>query len=432
MTIMKCLGVNDKGNLTIGGCDTIELAGRFGTPLYVMDENTIRDNCRAFTSSIEKYYNGHGRAIYAGKAFCCMEMCRIIDEEGLGLDVVSAGEIYTALKAGFPPEKMYFHGNNKSDYELELALENSIGRIVVDNLTELNYLNFLAGKHGKTADIMLRIKPGIDAHTHDFVKTGSIDSKFGLALETGEALEAVKAANDLPNIKLWGLHCHIGSQIFDTEPFELAARVMLEFMAQIRSVVGITLEELNLGGGFGIKYTQDDDPTLLSNYMEKVSQAVKQTAKEHDFPVPFICIEPGRSIVGGAGITLYTVGFVKDIPGARTYVCIDGGMTDNPRYALYRSQYTVMVANRAAEQSLMRVTIAGKTCESGDIVQEDVDLPCVEDGDIIAVLATGAYNYSMASNYNRLPRPAVVMIRDGEPRVVVKRETLDDVIKNDV
>lgn len=432
MTIMKCLGVNEKGNLTIGGCDTIELAREFGTPLYVMDEKTMRDNCRAFTSSIEKYYNGHGRVIYAGKAFTCMEMCRIINEEGLGLDVVSAGEIYTALKAGFPAERMYFHGNNKSSEELELALENSVGRIVVDNLTELNYLNFLAAKHKKVANIMLRIKPGIDAHTHDFVKTGSIDSKFGVALETGEALEAVKAAKDLLNIKLCGLHCHIGSQIFDAEPFVLAAQVMLEFMAKVRSEVGITLEELNLGGGFGIKYVKDDDPTPLVTYLEEVSKALKEKAKELNFPVPFICIEPGRSIVGGAGITLYTVGFVKDIPGARTYVCIDGGMTDNPRYALYRSKYTVMVANRAAEQSLMRVTIAGKTCESGDIIQKDVDLPCVEDGDIIAVLATGAYNYSMSSNYNRLPRPAVVMIRDQKPRIVVKRETLDDLIKNDV
>lgn len=432
MTIMKCLGVNEKGNLTIGGCDTIELARQFGTPLYVMDENTIRDNCRAYTRSIEKYFDGHGRVIYAGKAFCCMEMCRIINDEGLGLDVVSAGEIYTALKAGFPAEKMYFHGNNKSSEELELALEYSVGRIVVDNLTELNYLNYLAGKHKKTANIMLRIKPGIDAHTHDFVKTGSIDSKFGVALETGEALEAVKAAKDLPNIKLKGLHCHIGSQIFDAEPFALAARVMLQFMAKVRAEVGITLEELNLGGGFGIKYVKDDEPTSPVTHLEEVSKALKQTAKELEFPVPFICIEPGRSIVGGAGITLYTVGFVKDIPGARTYVCIDGGMTDNPRYVLYRSKYTVMVANRAAEQSLMRVTIAGKTCESGDIIQEDVDLPCVEDGDIIAVLATGAYNYSMASNYNRLPRPAVVMIRDKSPRIAVKRETLDDLIKNDV
>lgn len=432
MTILKCLLVNEKGNLTIGGCDTIDLAREFGTPLYVMDEKTIRDNCRAFKNAIEKHYNGHGRVIYAGKAFTCKEMCRIVNEEGLGLDVVSAGEIYTALKAGFPAERMYFHGNNKSSEELEFAIENLVGRVVVDNLTELNYLNFLAGKHNTVANIMIRVKPGIDAHTHDFIKTGSIDSKFGVALETGEAMDAVKAATELPNINLHGLHCHIGSQIFDAEPFVLAARVMMDFMAKVRDEVGIALKELNLGGGFGIKYVREDDPTPLATYIEEVSTALKQKAEELDFPVPFICIEPGRSIVGEAGITLYTVGFVKDIPGVRTYVCIDGGMTDNPRYALYGAKYTVMVANRASEQSTMKVTIAGKSCESGDIIQKDVEVPSVQEGDIVAVLATGAYNYSMSSNYNRLTRPAVVMIRDGKPRIIVKRETLDDLIKNDV
>ncbi len=432
MFVSDCLNVNEKGHLEIGGCDTIDLAEKYGTPLYVVDENEIRKNCRAFVKSIEDNYNGHGTVAYASKAFSCMEMYRICKQENMSIDTVSAGEIYTALKAGFPAERIYFHGNNKTLDEIEFALDNNVGRIVVDNLTELEKIEKAAEKRNITAKIMFRIKPGIDAHTHSFIRTGQIDSKFGLALENGEAMVGVKRALALKNVELCGLHCHIGSQIFDISPFELAAEVMMDFIAKIKEETGAEIKELNLGGGFGIKYTGEDKPAPYSDYMNRVAAVIKKKAEEHSMELPFIIIEPGRSIAGAAGITLYTVGAVKEIENVRTYVSIDGGMTDNPRYILYQSTYEILCANKANEPKTEKITLAGKCCESGDLIQENAMIQKVVPGDTIAVLSTGAYNYSMASNYNRIGRPAVVMTNNGESRIIVKRESFEDLVRNDV
>ena len=432
MFVSKNLSVNENGHLTIGGLDTVDLAKEYGTPLYVMDEDLLRENCRSFKQSIDRYYGGKGLVCYASKVFCCKEMYRIMMSEDMGLDVVSAGELYTAASVGFPMEKVCFHGNNKTDEELLMALEKNVGRIVVDNIFELERLNRLSCERGAKANIMFRIKPGIDAHTHDFVRTGQIDSKFGFALETGEALEAVKKAISLEHIELSGLHCHIGSQIFDIDPFVLAAEVMMNFIAQVRDELGYEIKELDLGGGFGIKYTDADSPVPYDNYMEKVSEKVKAVCAEKNLKLPFILIEPGRSIAGPAGITLYTVGGIKHIPNIRTYVSVDGGMGDNPRYALYKSKYDFVNAVRASEPKSETVTVAGKCCESGDLLGEGAPIQRTEEVYIIAVLATGAYNYSMSSNYNRIPKPPVVMVKDGTSRIIVKRETFDDIVRNDI
>ncbi|MBR6005566.1 MAG: diaminopimelate decarboxylase, partial [Clostridia bacterium] len=377
-------------------------------------------------------YGGNRLVLYASKAFCCKEMCRICNEEGLGLDVVSGGELYTALSAGFPADRIYFHGNNKTAAELNEALEAGVGRIIVDNLTELETLNKIAGEKDRKADVLLRIKPGIDAHTHDFIRTGQIDSKFGFALETGEAMQAVKLAVSYSCINLVGLHCHIGSQIFELNPFELAAEVMIKFYADIKNETGIELDELDLGGGFGIKYLESDKPIAYSEYMKSVASAVRKSCEELGVKVPFILIEPGRSIVGSAGLTLYTVGAVKTIPDVRTYVSVDGGMGDNPRYILYQSDYEIVCANKADEERNMTATIAGKCCESGDLIQENAPVQHVQAGDILAVLSTGAYNYSMASNYNRIPRPAAVTVRGGKAKLIIKRESYENLIENDL
>ena len=432
MFVNDCLNINSSGHLTIGGCDTVELAKKYGTPLYVLDENVIRENCRSYVRSFKKFYNGNGMPLYASKALSCKELCRIVNEEHMGLDVVSGGEIYTAVQAGFPMEKVHFHGNNKTADEIRFALESNVGKFVVDNLYELELLNKIADEMGKTANISFRIKPGVDAHTHNFIRTGQIDSKFGFALETGEAYDAVKKAVTYDNVCLKELHCHIGSQIFDIEPFVTAAKIMVEFMGKIYKELGVVISELNLGGGFGIMYTKNDEPVPYEDYMEKVSAAVKDVSAEQGISVPYIFIEPGRSVVGESGITLYTVGGKKKIPGIRTYVSVDGGMTDNIRYALYQSEYTVVNASHADKEAAEEITVAGKCCESGDLIQEHTKVAPVEAGDILAVLSTGAYNYSMASNYNRIPRPAIVMVNNGESRIIVRRESYEDIVKNDL
>ncbi|MDR0530824.1 MAG: diaminopimelate decarboxylase [Oscillospiraceae bacterium] len=429
MFLADCLGVNELGHLTIGGADAIDLAREFGTPLYVLDETQVRQNCRAYKEAIAKFYGGHGLPLYASKALSCKALCRIAQEEGMGLDVVSAGELYTALQAGFDPANIYFHGNNKTRFELEYALRERVGFIVVDNLTELETLSGLAA--GRPVDILLRIKPGIDAHTHQFIRTGQIDSKFGFALETGEAFEAARMAAAAPNLRLVGVHCHVGSQIFDVAPFELAADVLLRFMAQIKSELGITLTQLNLGGGIGIFYDETDDALPYGVYFEKVAALLKERCAALDLPLPLLLLEPGRSIPGPAGVTLYTVGAVKEIPGIRTYVTVDGGMGDNPRYMMYGANYTVLCANRAAQPRTETVTVAGRYCESGDLIQEHTKLQATAPGDILAVLATGAYNYSMASNYNRVPKPPMVMITEGRPRIIVRGETIEDMARLD-
>ena len=426
------LSINSENHLVIGQHDTVELAKKFGTPLYVLDEDLMRDNCRAYKNAIDTYYDGHGLVLFASKALCTMYTGRLVAEEGLGADVVSGGELYTLYKAGFPMEKVFFHGNNKKPDEIELALSCGVGHIVVDNKYELELLNRIANEKNVNQRILFRIKPGIDAHTHDFVKTGQIDSKFGVALENGEAYEIHKLALSMSNIQIDGVHCHIGSQIFDVEPFCEAAKVMIGFIADLYDKLGIKVNILNLGGGFGIKYTATDDPSVPSEYIHKVTNVVKELAQEKGIDLPFLIFEPGRSIVASAGITLYTVGCVKEIENVRTYVSIDGGMCDNPRYILYGSKYTAVLANNASAEPVAPITIAGKCCESGDLIQEHVMMPQIHVGDTLAVLATGAYNYSMSSNYNRIPRPPIVAVSGNEAKIIVKRETYDDLIKNDV
>ena len=419
------------GELQLGGVPASALAAEYGTPLYVMEEETVRRNMRAFRSSMEEFY-GEGLVCYASKAFCCKEIYRIADQEGLGADVVSLGELYTAKCAGFPMEKVCFHGNNKSEEELRAALEYGVGRIVADSLSELARLSRLAGEMGRKAPVLLRIKPGIDAHTHDFIRTGQIDSKFGLALETGEAMEGVREALALPNLSLRGVHCHIGSQIFQVEPFVEAARVMVNFLGDVREETGAELSDLNLGGGFGIRYTDADEPVPFGDYMGPVSRAVRETAEKRGIPMPFVLIEPGRSIVGEAGTTLYTTGPIKEIPGVRSYLAVDGGMGDNPRYILYQAKYDMLPACRADEPADRVYTVAGKCCESGDLLGENVPLPEMKEGELLAVLSTGACNCSMASRYNRRGVPPVVMVKDGASRLIVRGESLEDLVQNDL
>ncbi len=432
MFVSQNLDVNSMGHLTIGGADTVSLAETYGTPLYVMDENQVRIHCKSFKESIDRFYGGNGLVCYASKAFSCKEMYRIVASEGLGVDVVSGGELYTAIAAGTDPAKICFHGNNKTVQELEMALEYGVGRIVADNIYEMQTLNRLCSEKNKKADILLRIKPGVDAHTHDFIRTGQIDSKFGFALETGEAFEAVKFALSCENLNFTGIHCHIGSQILDTQGFEAAAEVMLTFIKKLRDELNAEVRDLNLGGGFGIQYTEKDDPLPYEAFMEAVSVIVHDFCEKNNITLPFIIIEPGRSIAAPAGITLYTVGGKKIIPNIRTYVSVDGGMCDNPRYIMYQADYTALIANKANAPKDTVVTIAGKCCESGDLIGENMPLQECEPGDILAVCATGAYNYSMSSNYNRLCKPAVVFVKDGEARLAVKRETLEDIIRNDI
>jgi len=430
MKLQGTMQINDKGHLEIGGCDTVELAQSFGTPLYVLDEQYFRQNCRSYYRAfIEKY---DGVVLYAAKTLLTLAICRIVAEEGLSLDVVSGGELYTAKKAHFPMERVYFHGNNKSAAELKLALEYKVGRFIVDNQHELLMLNQLAGEAGVKAKIMLRLTPGIEAHTHEYIKTGQIDSKFGIVIENGQALEIIKQALALENIQLTGLHCHIGSQIFEMQSYIHAAEVMLGFAAQVHQETSWQPEEMNFGGGMGIYYTSADEPKPISQYADLLVPAVQTLAQSFGLLLPRVLVEPGRSISGPAGTTLYTVGSVKEIPGIRKYVAVDGGMGDNPRPALYQAQYEALLANRAAQGPEEKVSIAGKCCESGDMLIWDIELPTPAPGDILAVSATGAYNYSMSMNYNRLPRPAMVLVRDGEADIIVARETYDDLIRNDV
>ncbi|NLP48292.1 MAG: diaminopimelate decarboxylase [Clostridiales bacterium] len=432
MLNLNDFSLNEKGHLLIGGCDSVELAKHYGTPAYVYDENIIRRSCRAFTSSMREHYDGKGMVLYASKAFACKGIYRLVKEEGMGIDVVSGGELYTALSADFPAEKIYFHGNNKTAKELEMALKENVGRIVLDNFEELKRLDKIAISAKKRAKVLLRIKPGVDAGLHEFVKTGQIDSKFGFALETGEAMQAAQVAMKSKMLDLVGLHCHIGSQIFDVAPFEYTAKIMLGLMADIKEETGRELNELNLGGGFGIPYLSTDPKHPFENYMAAVSKVLKSETARLGLKMPYVLIEPGRAIVGTAGLTLYTVGSVKNIPGVRTYVAVDGGMGDNPRYSLYGAHYEVICANKADRPRDLVATIAGRYCESGDLIQENTRIQKVQEGDILAVLSTGAYNYSMASNYNRVGRPPVIFANQGQHTLVVKRESYDDLIKNDI
>lgn len=430
MKMQGTMNINKKGNLEIGGCDVTELARRFGTPLYVLDEDLFRSNCRQYRRAfIEKY---GGEVVYAAKTLLTLAVCRLVEEEGLGLDVVSGGELYTAIKARFPMDKVYFHGNNKSPDEIRMALEAGVGRFMADNLQELRLLNSLAGGYKTTADVIIRVTPGIEAHTHEYIKTGQIDSKFGVAIQTGQAEEAVQAALLLESISLKGLHCHIGSQIFELDSYAHAVKVMMDFAADMHKKTGWIPEEINLGGGLGIYYASGDGPRPVSEYADMVMEELRKKSAEYCMPVPKLLVEPGRSISGPAGTTLYTVGTVKDIPGVRKYVAVDGGMSDNPRPALYRSRYEAILASKAGLPTCEKVSVAGKCCESGDMLIWDIELPVAEPGDILAVSCTGAYNYTMSMNYNRLPRPAMVLVGGGEADLILRRESYEDITRNDV
>ena len=435
MNCRDTLKINAQGHLEIGGADTVHLAKEFGTPLYVMDEEHIRKMCRIYRQTLEKEYNGNGLVLYASKAFSCMAIYKIMEQESLGIDVVSGGELYTALKAGFPVDKIYMHGNNKLATELHMSIENKIACIVVDNNNELDVLDELCQKNRVKQNILLRINPGVEAHTHQYIQTAKTDSKFGHAIANGMAQEFTKYALTKKNLNLQGYHCHIGSQIFESESFALATDVMLQFIANIKEQYQFEASVLNLGGGYGIWYTDEDakiDINSYAKYLETTITQLKKKAREYGVKEPFLLIEPGRSIVGEAGITLYTVGNIKEIPNVKKYIAVDGGMFDNPRYALYQAKYTARIANRAEEKAVEIVSLAGKCCESGDIICADIPLAKANIGDIIAVLSTGAYNYAMASNYNRNLIPPVVLVKNGRANYIVKPQTFADIISNDV
>lgn len=420
------LGVNEKGHLTIAGCDTVELAREHGTPLIVYDEDKLRENCRVYKDAMARHFGENSLALYAGKAFCCKEMYRIAADEGVGADVVSGGELYTAHAAGFPMERVFFHGNNKTDAEIAYAIDCGIGYFVADNREELDAIQEIAHKKGIKQKVILRATPGIDPHTHAKISTGKVDSKFGTAVETGQIESLTEHAVRLENIDLRGYHCHIGSQVFDIEPFCDAADIMLDFIARMTAHhEGLKVSVLNLGGGFGVRYVESDPMIDYDKNICEISMHVKSKCASLGLEMPAILMEPGRSIVADAALTLYTAGSVKTITGYKSYVSIDGGMTDNPRYALYQSAYTVLSAGRMNETPDFKCTVAGRCCESGDLIQEDVVLPSPKRGDIIAVLVTGAYNYSMASNYNRVTRPEVVSVKDGKAKVIIRRESYE-------
>jgi diaminopimelate decarboxylase len=421
--------VNEQGHLVIGGCDTTELAAEFGTPLYVFDEFSLHSKCAEFKAEFGKRYP-EAEIIYACKAFISTSLARLFEKEELGLDVVSAGELNIARSSGFPLDRVYYHGNNKSAEELKLALEWRVGRIVVDNLHELRMLDEIAGKQGLKPDILLRLSPGVDPHTHKYIATGVIDSKFGFPMKSGK--EAVAQAIRAPNLNLIGLHFHIGSLIHEVEPYEQAIERVLQFAREMNTEPGFELKELNIGGGFAIQYTRDAPAPPVSVYAERITARILSKCQELELKLPQLIVEPGRAIVGQAGVALYTVGAIKDIPGIRRYVSVDGGMGDNIRPALYGAKYEAVVANKMAEKEAGEVTIAGKFCESGDILISDISLPDLVSGDIIALPSCGAYCLPLASNYNASLKPAVVMVREGEAHLMRRRETFADLIRYDL
>lgn len=423
--------VNKDGHLEIGGVDSVQLARDFGTPLYVYDTALIRERARGFKRAFTEQ-NVKAQVAYASKAFSTVAMVQLAEEEGLSLDVVSGGELFTALTAGFPAERIHFHGNNKSREELEMALDHEIGCIVVDNFHEIELLKSICQEKGAKVNILLRVTPGIEAHTHDYILTGQEDSKFGFDLQNGQAEQALAMVFPSQQFNLLGVHCHIGSQIFETTGFLLAARKIVERMAEWKQTYSFEAKVLNLGGGFGIRYTKEDEPILPSQYVSEIIKEVKQLMNQFSLAMPEIWIEPGRSLVGDAGITLYQAGSSKEVPGVRKYLAVDGGMTDNIRPALYQAKYEAVFANRPLAQISETVSIAGKCCESGDMLIWDLPLPEPEGEDILAVFCTGAYGYSMANNYNRIPRPPVVFVENGKTTLVVKRETYEDLVRLDL
>ena len=432
MNYRDTLRINQNNHLEIGGIDTIALANKYGTPVYVLDVEYVENVCSAYLDTLNRDY-GYGTVAYASKALSCKAIYQIMKAQNMSIDVVSGGEIYTALSVGFPAEKMYFHGNNKLISELEYAISSNVGTIVADNLEEIEIIDRIAKQKGIVQNILLRINPGVEAHTHNFVQTAKIDSKFGFYIANGDADEALKHSLKFKNVNLRGFHSHIGSQIFQKEAFSLAVEKLTDYMVSVKEKFGFITDVLNMGGGFGVWYT-DDDPAFSVNeyalYVKNIIDTLNVAIKEKNLQKPYLILEPGRSIVCEAGITLYSVGMIKDISNIKKYVCIDGGMFDNPRYALYQAKYSAVVANKAGDTPTEKVTLAGKCCESGDVIAE-VDLPECSRGDIIAVFSTGAYNYSMASNYNRNFVPPIVAVYKGKSDYIVRPQSFEDVTRND-
>lgn len=428
------IGINESGHLTFAGEDTVRLAAHYKTPLYLMDEDRIRENCRIYKTAMERAFGAGSYPLYASKAASFKRMYTIMQEEKMAIDVVSAGEIATAKRAGFSMERAFFHGNNKTDADISYAMAANVGYFVADHEEELEIISREAKSRGIRQKVLLRLTPGIDPHTYEAVATGKVDSKFGVAIETGQADHFVQHALSLPNLRLMGYHCHVGSQVFDEDGsvYHNAAKIMMTFAAEMKKKYGAELQVLDLGGGYGVRYTDADPQVNIPENIEQLSGTIKALCAELSLPMPAVLLEPGRSIVADAGMTLYTAGSTKSIPGYKNYVPVDGGMTDNPRYALYGSKYTVYLANRANEEANFRCDVVGRCCESGDIIQPNVLLPEPKRGDLIAVCTTGAYNYSMASNYNRIPRPPVVMLSGGKPTLAVRRETVDDLTALDM
>jgi len=426
------LSVNGEGRLLFAGADTRKLAEKYGTPLYLMDEDRIRANIRLYKDAYRDLWPGEADVLYASKACSFKEVCRIASGEGIALDAVSLGELLTAREAGFDLGNAYFQGNNKTDEDIARAMEWGVGYFVVDNPEELSALEKEAGRRGVRQKILLRLTPGVDCHTYEAINTGKVDSKFGVAIETGQAEEFVRSALGSAHLELTGFHCHVGSQVFDEDVFERTAGIMLDFAAAVREKTGYTAGVLDLGGGYGTRYVDSDPSIDIRKKIADVSKAIQSACREKSLPLPKLLLEPGRSLVADAGLTLYRVGSVKRITGYKNYLSVDGGMGDNPRFALYKARYTVLPAGKMHEERDMVCDLVGRFCESGDEIQRDIRMPgSMERGDLVAVCTTGAYNYSMASLYNRVPRPPVVMLRNGEDRLAVRRETPEDLLSLD-
>ena len=423
--------INEKGHFAVCGHDTVELAKTYGTPLYVIDEDKVREMCRTYKKAVEKNFDD-ADILYASKALSFKGMYKIAAEEGMCVDAVSVGEIYTAISAGFPKERIFYHGNNKMKEDIEFAIGQGIGTFVADNCEELDFIDKAAREKGIVQDVLLRITPGIDPHTHAKIATGNVDSKFGEAIETGGALKFVKHALSKKNLCLLGIHCHVGSQSFDPQPFIDACEIMAKFALEIKEKCQYEIKVLDLGGGFGVRYLPEQQNLDIEWMIDEIAKTVKKTISENGLKMPKIMFEPGRSLAAAAGVTLYTVGHVKEIEGYKNYIPVNGGMTDNPRYALYEAPYYCLIANKATEEMDYHADIVGSCCESGDIIQPDVDIQKAVYGDILAVCVTGAYNYSMSSNYNRFLKPALVLVSKDGVKVGVKRETLEDLIRNDI
>ena len=424
--------VNAAGHLTVGGVDTVALAEKYATPLYVLDEDMIRSRMQTYIGAVRAHFPAGSMPLYASKALSFKQMYRIAQDEGMGVDVVSSGELYTALAAGFPPARICFHGNAKTARDIRYAIESGVGHLAADSWEELERINTAAGELSVRQPILLRVTPGIDPHTFAAVNTGVVDVKFGVPIPTGQALEMTERILALPNVALDGFHCHIGSQVSTPEPFYQEVDAMLSFMDTVRQKLGYTASILNLGGGLAVRYTDADPATDYAAVLQAVGERLRQRCRDYNYPAPAVMLEPGRSIVADAGITLYTVQSVKSVPGGHNYVAVDGGMGDNPRYALYQARYSAVVANRADAPEDFTATLAGQCCESGDLIGEGMVMQTPRAGDTVAVLVTGAYNYSMASHYNRIPKAPVVMLRDGTDRLAVRRETLEDVAAFDI